>query len=296
VAASAERVLAIEAERGRVERLLEEGRAARVELLRAEASLSEAHADDVSARARLAVAERSLGRLVGIQPDQMEGLPLEPLVAEGSLPSGTAPIPPPPPAGPPPGGTPYPTPPAIRFARERVQGAEAALEVARAARLPSVDVGARLNQFGGAGTRPTAEWDAGLTIRWPLFTGGRVGAAIDRTEAELRRAREDLRSAEYRTDEASDLAIAGLEEAHARRDALERAVVQREEVSRIEALALEAGSGVQSDFLQAQAALMQARSGLAQAEQGIVTALVALARVRGELSLPWILENLEVER
>ena len=77
---------------------------------------------------------------------------------------------------------------------------------------------------------------------------------------------------------------------------LELAVAQSEEVARIEALALEAGAGVQTDFLRAQAELFQARASLSQARHGEIMARIELARVRGELSLAWIQDNMEMVR
>ncbi|NIP83666.1 MAG: hypothetical protein GWM90_32325, partial [Gemmatimonadetes bacterium] len=79
-------------------------------------------------------------------------------------------------------------------------------------------------------------------------------------------------------------ALAGVTEADARAEALEAAVAQWTEVARIEALALEAGSGVQSDLLRAQASLFQAAAGLARARSDAAGARVAFARARGILS------------
>ena len=55
-------------------------------------------------------------------------------------------------------------------------------------------------------------------------------------------------------------ALAAVEEARARRTALETAVEQAAEVARIEALALEVGSGVQTDFLRAASATLSGQS------------------------------------
>jgi outer membrane protein TolC len=94
-------------------------------------------------------------------------------------------------------------------------------------------------------------------------------------------------------DEA-ETAMASVREARALREALELAAAQSEEVARIEALALEAGAGVQTDFLGAQAELFQARAALAQARHREVLARIQLARVKGELTLGWIQDNTEV--
>ena len=87
-----------------------------------------------------------------------------------------------------------------------------------------------------------------------------------------------------------------MDEASALREALEVAEAQSEEVARIEGLALDAGAGVQTDFLRAQAQLFQARADLSRARHGEVLALIELARVTGDLSLGWIHENMETVR
>jgi outer membrane protein TolC len=97
-------------------------------------------------------------------------------------------------------------------------------------------------------------------------------------------------------EEGVEEALAAMVETRARREALERAAAQAEEVARIEAMALEVGAGVQTDFLRAQAELFQSRAALAQARHGEVLAGLQLARVTGELTLSWIQENTEVGR
>ena len=95
-------------------------------------------------------------------------------------------------------------------------------------------------------------------------------------------------------EEQVETALADVSEARALRVALELAEEQSAEVARIEALALEAGAGVQTDFLQAQAELFQARASLSQARQREILARIELARVSGDLSLEWIQETMEM--
>ena len=78
--------------------------------------------------------------------------------------------------------------------------------------------------------------------------------------------------------------------------ALNASVTQWEEVSRIEALALEARVGVQSDLLRAQAGLFQARAGYARARYDAVLARVSLARAQGVLDRNWLNNSLEIGR
>jgi outer membrane protein TolC len=112
----------------------------------------------------------------------------------------------------------------------------------------------------------------------------------------MKKATEALRSAELAVEGGVEEALAAAQETRAMRVALESAVEQAAEVARIEALALEVGSGIQTDFLRAQSELFQARAALSQARHGEVMAGVQLARVTGELTLDWLQENMEVIR
>ena len=79
----------------------------------------------------------------------------------------------------------------------------------------------------------------------------------------------------------------------ARIAALQSAVEQSAEVARIERLALEVGSGTQSDYLDAEANLLRARADLIEARHAEISARVELARVLGELSPEWLARTVE---
>jgi len=277
--ASEERIIAVAAEQDRVERHLAEGRAAEVERLRAAAGLREAEADEASARSVLRVREGTLARLTGRDPSEIRVLRLE--------------VPAPPEEASLRADSEANLPPAVVAAQNRVRAAEAAFEAARGARLPRVEAVAGLSQFGGAGSSTTAEWDAGIRVSWPIFTGGARSGAEEGAQAELRQAREGLRETELQLDDAVERADAGLDEAFARREALKAATEALEEVTRIEALALDAGTGVQRDFLEAHASLLEARAGLAEAHAAILISHVSLARATGQLDVAWLAENME---
>ena len=55
----------------------------------------------------------------------------------------------------------------------------------------------------------------------------------------------------------------------------------------------EAGAGVQTDYLNAEAELFRARAALAQAHAAEIMALLELARVRGQLTQQWLAVHLE---
>ena len=186
--------------------------------------------------------------------------------------------------------------PLLELSRRSRDGARARLDEERAARLPRVSASAGVLDYGTLSSDHVAEWQAGVQISWPVFTGGARKAAVSRAEADLRAAEDELRLTRLRTDTQADAAQAAVTESDARAQALAAAVTQWEEVARIEALSVEEGAGVQSDLLRAEAGLFQARAGLARARHDAVLARVSLARARGALDMTWMETALEAVR
>lgn len=286
LAAAEDQREALESELARVRLFQSAGKAAEVELLRVQAALSQAEALEISLRSRAEVALGRLGRLTGLSSETVR--------ARGTLPVTMA-------------SRPAPAlstatararegNPDLSGARERLASAAAGVRVARGAWYPSVRVTGAYSNFGALDGGHTQEWQGALQFSYPLFTGGGREGEMDRAAAEERRASEALRLAEMQVEDGVEDALATLSEVRARREALERGVAQAAEVARIEALALEAGAGVQTDFLKSQADYFQARASLAQARHGEVLAAIQLARVTGDLSLGWLQENTEVVR
>lgn len=287
-AAALRQAEALAAERERAEQRLREGTAARVEVLRAEAALLDARAHLATAEAAVGLAERGLARLMGVDPGALAGRSLEdvaPAVA------ASVPV-----AGGGAGTEPAPDEPRLQAARRAVDAARARVSQERAGRLPTLKGSAGLLNFGSGAGEYVTEWQAGLRVSWPLFTGGARTAAIRRADADLRVAEEELRQVELALAAAADAAGAALAEARARSRALAAAVAQWEEVARIEALSLDAGSGVQPDYLRAEAALFQARAGHARARYDEILALVGRARAQGTLDRGWMDLALEARR
>jgi multidrug efflux system outer membrane protein len=263
-------VTALLAERERVERHLEAGSAARVELLTAEAVLQEARAEEASAVARVGLAERSLARLMGVDAADLAMRALVPVVAGDTPSAGTEPIS-----------------PVVREAEQAVAVAEARLAEERAGRLPTVQAGASLLDYGAWEREHALEWRAGVELSWPLFTGSR-SAGVRRASSEVIAARGELAAARLQAAEEVDQASTAVATADARAAALAAAVAQWEEVARIESLALDAGAGEQRDLLRAEAGLFQARASHAQALQETLASRLRLARAEGVLSRTWI--------
>ncbi len=273
---------ALAAELDRANQRLREGTAARVEVLRAEAALLDARAQLASAEARVGLAERSLARLTGADPLALAGRPLVDVVPrQGPLSRNTGPST---------------AEPRIEAARRSADAARSRLQQERAGRRPTLRGSAGLLNFGSYAGEYVTEWQAGVRVSWPLFTGGARTAAIRRAEADLRAAEEELRHAELSVAASLDGAETALTEASARARALEASVAQWEEVARIESLSLEAGAGVQPDYLRAVAALFHARAGYARARYDEILALVGQARAQGTLDRGWMDTELEARR
>jgi adhesin transport system outer membrane protein len=277
---------ALEAEEGRVRQFLSEGKAARVDLLRVQASLSQAEATEISLRSRLEVAQGRLARLLGLGENEvrdrglagaaLRALPVEPTpVVVGRAKEVS---------------------PELALARQQLVGARAGVREANASFLPNLRVAGAYSDFGTLEGGHVQEWQGSLQVSYPVFTGGAREGERQRAEAEERRVSEALRRIELAVEEGVEEATAAAVESRARREALERAVTQAEEVARIEALALEVGAGVQTDFLRAQAEFYQSQAALAEARHGETMAGIQLARVTGDLTLEWVREKMEVVR
>ncbi len=120
------------------------------------------------------------------------------------------------------------------------------------------------------------------------MTGRRVARAeVQRTEAEAR-----LAAAELELGAAIDRALASLDEARARRGALERAAERLAEVARVQQLLLGVGSGTQVDYLAAEAELASTRASLYEARVAGLLARIELARVLAELSPAFLASHL----
>jgi cobalt-zinc-cadmium efflux system outer membrane protein len=285
LAAEEAQVTAFQEERNRARLFLEAGRAAEIELLRAEAALSQATADMAITAAALQAAEDQLARVAGVTSDAVRGRRLAP-VESASASSGTSPT----------SETVDSLHPVLRQSWSQVLQADAVRSETKSAWIPNLGLSAGMRQYGTASGDFTNEWQAGVVLSYPLFTGFRRSREIERSDARLVAAREEYRLRRLEVDQELDEARAALRQADARVQALEQAVTQFTEVVRIEALALEAGAGVQRDFLDAQAALFQAQASLAQARNLRVLARVREASALGSLDPSWIRTNLESVR
>jgi outer membrane protein len=284
-----QRLGALEAESRRVGQLLASGKAARVEGLRVDAEVQRAQADRIGGAARLDDAEHALAQLVDRPFESMRGLALPELrLADSTL------------AGPRTDTLTTSlqnrarlTNPQLHALEQRVRAAQAAVTAQRATGMPEIRLSSSFVDRGRARGDFAAEWQVGLAVSYAVYGGGSHESTVRKTGADERIASEQLRLARLDVNRGVDRALSALRETHARVAALQSAVQQLAEVSRIERLSLDVGSGTQSDFLAAEANLLGARASLIQAQHAEIAARVELARILGELSREWLARTVE---
>ncbi|HET9066598.1 MAG TPA: TolC family protein [Gemmatimonadales bacterium] len=280
LAAHDQRLAALEAEQTRVEQLLAVGRAAEVDRLRANAALAEARAARVRLAQDLDFTERTLGRLVAerdlhatdLVPIHMPDEPptdREELVTRAMRAS-----------------------PVVEQARRQVAAASAGISIARGLRRPEVRLIGNYIDRGSAAGDFRAEWNAGIQLAYPLFTGGTVERRVERATATRSGAEQALKLAELEVTGLVDQSLGAIREARARAASLEQAVAGFTEVARIEQLRLATEVGTQAEYFRAEADLLTVRAELAGARYAEITARAELARAVGCLSPSWVATNL----
>lgn len=286
--ANGRRLEALEEERGRAAQLLERGKAARVLVLRAEAALATARAEWYAARGERDLAVGELARLTGVDPARLAPHALTPVrhLADSAAPLDHAAL----------LERALASNPELARLQRQVDAAEATRAEARALWLPRLQVAGRYAEYASALGREQGEWQGGVQLSLPLFTGGARNAVGARAAAEVRSARGQLSLARLNLAAALERALAAVETEHARAEALRAGAQQADEVVRIERLALEAGAGVQTDYLTAEAELLRVRAAWSAARAAEIGARVELARIVGELSIDWLQQNLESAR
>lgn len=278
------RLSALRAELSRVQQRFDVGRAARVEILRAEAALANAEAERVRLSSAVDNSERELARLLDSPIEETRAARLVPVRVEAEPPSreelAAAGIE---------------ASPAVAQARSQVATAEAGIALARSIIRPDLRAVGNYNEWTSSQGDFTGEWNVGLQFTVPLFDGGVARRRIARAEAGVTAAQEQVRLAEVQVKEDVDRAAAAAEEAEARIASLTKAEERFAEVVRVQKLMLDEGAGTQTDYLNAEADLLGARASLAEARHAAALARVDLARAAGLLTPDWLRQNLIAE-
>lgn len=280
------RLDALQAERDRVLQLRAVGRVAKVDSLRVEAALAAAQAERVQLAGDLALSERDLTGLTGIPQDRTRAGNLAGVaLADTALAPADSLV-----------ARAFATNPDVRETAGRAAAARAGAAAAKASRFPTLNLDAGYQVWSDPDGNSTNEWNAAVRVTQPLFTGGELSGRIRKSAAARTQAEEGLRLARISTRRAVLQTADRVRETEVRTASLAAAVARYDEVARIEALALHAGTGTQTDFLSAEADLLSARASLAESRRAEITARVELARLTGALTLDWLADTLETER
>jgi outer membrane protein TolC len=283
LAAHRHRVTALEVELSRVTKLLEQGRAARVERLRAEAALADAEAEAIRSSSALSIAEEDLARLLLTDVERTRASALRDVaLADTLVPEREGLL-----------ARALERSPAIRRAHSREAAARSGRMLARSARWPDLRLAGTHTGYGDGEGIDTGEWSASLQTGVTLWSGGAVKKGIERSDAIHRAALEQVRLTETEIGGAVDRGRAQAIEAAARVRSLSKALAAREEVVRIERLLLEAGTGTQSEYLDAEADLLSARANLIEARRLQIRAHLETVRLQGDLDLDGLRRSVE---
>lgn len=279
LAAQDQRLAALTAESLRARRLLEQGKAARVEVLRVDAEVARSRADRIATAERLDQAEHDLAQLTQLPFERVHADSLVPLALTDTAPAEdrAALL-----------ARAREASPELADVRRRAEAAQAGLAAARATRFPELRLSSGYIDRGRTAGDFKAEWQAGVGLSYALYTGGSRASQVRRADADGRAAAEQLRLAELAVEQGVDRASGAVREAHARVAALALAAEQSEEVARIERLSRDVGSGTQTDLLDAEAALLGVRASLIEARHAEISARIELARITGDLTPAWL--------
>ena len=277
-----EGLTALRAERDRVQRLLAEGAAARIELLRVEAAIANAEAERTAVIIEIENARDALARALDLASVPITSF--TPVVLKVSLvpPRDTI------------AALSMTSNPDLDVADRAVDAALSQRKAASAGWYPKFDVIGGLQLFGSGSGSFSTLWQAGLQVSYPLFLGGRRSSTVNAASASVEIAQYQYESTSLQVQEAIDRAVGSVRELRARVDALTISAGHLEEIVRIEQLTLDAGTGVQAEYLRAQANLRETRARLAQVRHTEIAARLELSRLSGDLDVGWLEQSLEM--
>jgi outer membrane protein TolC len=263
----------------RIERLIEAGKAARVERLRTQVRLADIEQLLVRERNLIHLQQRALAGLLGIVSGHGSSLvtgTLEDSFAE-TLPEFAA---------------------ALALARDArsdyraavfaLQAQERQIDAARAGHLPSLSLqgsyGSRwaVGPTTGRGSDQADVGRIGLVLEIPLYSGGQVSAGLREQRALLAAAQARLRTLEQQIVLEVETALRNITAAAERGRALQQTLDLARESLQIEQQKYDLGKGAIIDILDAQAALLQAESSYYRVLADYHTAWAQLTLAVGE--------------
>ena len=246
------------------------GRVAKLDLLYMERALEEQQAILEATAENLALARRTLGLLIGVEPLEWElsgdlckqGREPDTDDIEGYLSSR----------------------PDVKAAELKVKQAATALDRAKRAYLPSVSLFSSYGRRAGAGLHGDEEvWTTGLRMDLNLFDSGGKRSRVQQGEAALAAAKEELRAVQLGGRQEILSALSRIRSAKAQVERYKAAERYAREAYEVESIRYETGAGSVNDLLSAQEAWLRSSTALVKAYYDLKSALVAFELATGRI-------------
>ncbi len=171
--------------------------------------------------------------------------------------------------------------PEITSGEKRTEAARAAVSAAQASRAPKVRADAAFGWRDTALLPDTREWQAGVSVDFPIFDAGSRARRIARSNAELAREQAAFEGRRLQIREEVWSAASELERAWSAIAANETSVHASEESLRVVRERYEAGAALITDLLDTQTALARAESSLAESRWSYLAARAAFDHATG---------------
>lgn len=271
VAADEDSVKSTQSERDASQARLDNGSAAKFDVLRADTALAQARQALVAARADVRRAEAALNVAMG-RPANTPIRPADPAAVEA-------------PAEKDPVVFGLANRPDVMVAKLQRDSARQSLLATRVGNAPSLSVGGDLN--GAAQTFPadTLRWSAGLTLSWNAFDGFRNAGAVKSSQGALQQAEATLRSTELSATQQVSDAVTALETAAEQVRLGETTLAQATEARDVAVGRYQAGAGSQLEVTDAESQLHTATVDLSNARYDLAQAKRDLWYVLGKSAL-----------
>lgn len=266
------RIRALQQEEKDTDLRIQQGRAARLELIRLRTQLSQARYDKVS----VAQGERNaLSLLVSLLGEDgpapalselKSSPPALPVSVEAALKKGLQQR------------------PDILGLGAKGEAAQEKITIARSERMPQINLVAKAQESAGGNWKSYDDWQMGVQLSLPIFDGGIRKHKVD--QANLEKQQNSLQQEDTRNRITTEIeqAFGALAEAHARLEAAAQGEAEASEALRIETLRYHSGENTVTDLLGAESALWSAKANRLQAGYDITVSQARLLRAIGELA------------
>ena len=171
--------------------------------------------------------------------------------------------------------------PELASAEQRLVAARAGIETARSARAPKLHADASFGWNDTVWLPETREWQAGVSVDWPIFDGGSRNRKVARSRAELSREEANLENRRLQIRQEVWATSTELERAYASIAANEANVSASTESLRVVQERYQNGAAVITDLLDTQTALARAEASLAAARWDYLSARAGYERAVG---------------